>query len=97
MSIILADGVVLFDNIPETSYKVGGKTPLEWVVDRYKITADRDGGITNDPYTGIDIIIVIERVVYVGMELERIIMTLPNESEPITDWKLSRGDLDAFS
>ena len=96
MSIIRADGVVLFDNVPGTSYKVGGRTPLEWVVDRYKITADKDSGITNDPCTGVDIIAVIERAVYVGLESERIIMTLPNEFEPSTGWKPSRGDLDEF-
>jgi len=97
MSVIRADGAVLFDNVPETSYRVDGRTPLEWVVDRYKVTVDKDSGIVNDPCNGIDIIAVIERAVYVGIESERIIKELPDEFEPSEDWKPLRGDLTEFS
>ena len=65
--------------------------PLEWVVDRFKITLDKDSGIRNDPCTGTDIISVIERGVYVGMDSERIIKTLPAEFEPSDDWKPKGG------
>ena len=91
VNIIRADGVVLFDNIPTTSYLVNGRTPLEWVVDRYKITTKKDSDITNDPCTDTDIIAVIERAVYIGIESEKIIKTLPNKFEPNNEWK-SRGD-----
>lgn len=97
MSVIRADGVELFDNVPEMSYKVDGRTPLEWVVDRYKVTTDEDSGIVNDPCTGIDIIAVIERAVYLGIESDRIIRALPNEFEPRDDWKPSGGGLGEFS
>lgn len=97
MNVIRADGVVLFDNIPETSYRVEGKTPLEWIVDRYKVTTDKDSGITNDPCTGTDIIAVIERAVYIGMESERIIKAMPNEFEPGDNWKPRGGGLGEFS
>ena len=30
-------------------YVVNGRTPLEWFIDRYKITQDRNSGIVNDP------------------------------------------------
>ena len=30
-------------------YKVGGRSPLEWMVDRYRIKTDKKSGITNDP------------------------------------------------
>ena len=96
MNVIRADGDVLFDNVPETSYKVDGRTPIEWIVDRYKITVDKDSGIRNDPCTGTDIIAVIERAVYVGIESERIIKTLPDEFEPGVDWKPRRGGLNEF-
>lgn len=76
---------------------VDGRTPLEWVVDRYKITVDKDSGIVNDPCANTDIIAVIERAVYVGIESERIIKTLPDEFEPSGDWKPEGGDLDEFS
>ena len=97
MSVVRADGAVLFDNVPVTSYNVNGRTPLEWVVDRYKITIDKDSGIINDPCTGTDIIAVIERAVYVGIESERIIKSLPNEFEASEDWKQKDGGLSEFS
>lgn len=97
MSVIRADGAELFDNVPVTSYKVDGRTPLEWVVDKYKVTTDKNSGITNDPCTGTDIIAIIERAVYVGIESERIIKTLPHEFEPNDDWKPTGGGLGEFS
>ena len=96
MSVIRADGNVLFNNVPMTSYKVDGKTPLEWVIDRYKVTVDKDSGIVNDPCTGTDIIAVIERAVYIGIESERIIASLPDEFEPVGDWKTKEGGLVEF-
>ena len=93
---IRVDGVVLFDNVPETSYKVNGRTPLEWVVDRYRVTTDMDSGIVNDPCSGTDIIAVIERAVYIGVESERIINALPGEFEPGGVWKPKEGGLVEF-
>ena len=97
MSTIRADGVILFDNIPEITYRVDGRTPLEWVVNRYRIKADKDSGITNDPCTGTDIIAVIERAVYVGTESDRIIKALPKEFEPSSDWEPRRGSFGDLS
>lgn len=97
MSVIRADGAILFDNVPEVHYKVDGRTPLEWVVDRYKITTNKDSNITNNPCIGTDIIAVIERAVYVGIESERIIKTLPGEFEPRGDWKTKEVSLSEFS
>lgn len=96
MSIIRIDGVVIFDNVPITSYRVDGRTPLEWIVDRYKITVDKDSSIVNDPCTGTDIIAVIERAVHVGIESEAIIQTLPDEFEPRSDWKPMGSGLGEF-
>ena len=81
-TVIRADGAVIFDNVPETSYRVNGRTPVEWMVDRYRVTTDKESGITNDPCTGTDIVAVIERAVHVGLESERIIKSLPAEFEP---------------
>lgn len=97
MRIVRIDGAVLFDNVPLTSYTVNGRTPLEWVVDKYKITVDKDSGIVNDPCTGTDIIAVIERAVYVGIESERIIKSLPDEFEPSDDWSPQEDGLNEFS
>lgn len=30
-------------------YQVGGRSPIEWMIDRYKITQDKNSGIVNDP------------------------------------------------
>lgn len=40
-----------FTGIPARAndYKVGGRSPLEWMVDRYRITTDKNSGIVNDP------------------------------------------------
>ena len=90
------DGIEVFDNIPEINYQVNGRTPLEWIIDRYKITTDEESGITNDPCTGTDIISVIERAIFVGTESDRIIKELPIEFEP-KDWEPKKTGLDAYS
>ncbi|MFR8481322.1 MAG: DEAD/DEAH box helicase [Varibaculum timonense] len=40
-----------FTGIPEqvNEYKIGGRSPLEWMVDRYRIKTDTKSGIVNDP------------------------------------------------
>ena len=64
-------------------YVVNGRTPLEWFIDRYKITQDRDSGIVNDPNGWFkaphDLITAIERIVYVSVESTKIINGLPPE------------------
>ena len=42
---------VCISGIPEEAhrYVVNGRTPLEWFIDRYKITQDKNSGIINDP------------------------------------------------
>ena len=91
---IWINGVLVFDNIPKINYHVYGRTPLEWIVDRYKITQDKDSGIVNDP-SDVDIISLIQRVVFVGVESDKIIKQLPQEFEP-KDWKPKKKGLDEF-
>ena len=93
-TVIRVDGRVLFEGVPQTTYMVNGRTPLAWVVDRYRVTVDEESGIINDPCTGTDIIAVIERAVHVGLESERLIGQLPAEFEP-EDWSPRKGGLDA--
>ncbi|WP_346773799.1 type ISP restriction/modification enzyme [Schaalia sp. ZJ1691] len=40
-----------FSGIPASvnDYQVGGRSPLEWVIDRYKVTVDKKSQIRNDP------------------------------------------------
>ena len=95
-SILQINKIIVFDNIPSIQYTVNGRTPLEWVVDRYKITTDKDSGIVNDPCENVDIISVIERSVYVGVESDKIIQNLPKEFEP-ENWKPKKIGLDRFN
>ncbi len=83
-TLILNEHVSL-SGIPETAHRyiVNGRTPLEWFIDRYKITQDKDSGIINDPNGWFadprDLVTAIERIVYISVESERIIEGLPSE------------------
>ena len=76
---------IRLSGIPEAAhrYVVNGRTPLEWFIDRYKITTDKDSGIVNDPNGWFadprDLVTAIERIVYVSVESARIIEGLPSE------------------
>ena len=94
-SILKVDGAILFDSIPEIKYTVNGRTSLEWIVDRYKITIDKDSDIKNDPCTEGDIIKIIRRAVYLGLESERLIKQLPKEFEP-ENWTPRKTGIEQF-
>ena len=67
-------------------YQVNGRTPLEWFIDRYRITQDKESGIVNDPNAWFhdprELIAVIRRIVHVSVESTRIVEGLP---EPILE------------
>ena len=91
------NGVLAYDNIPETNYRVNGRTPLEWLADRYRFTTDKESGITNDPckdLTENDMISLVERAVHVGVGSDEIIGGLPEEFEP-AEWTPKKTGLDA--
>ena len=71
-------------------YQVNGRTPLEWFIDRYKVTQDKESGIVNDPNGWFadpqDLITAIRRIVHVSMETARIVNALP---ESIADTGMS--------
>ena len=78
------DGVLIYGNLPECKYKVNGRTPIQWFKDRYRFTTHGESGITNYPLenkTGEEIRAIIERLVYVGVESDRIIDGLPEQFE----------------
>ena len=76
---------VQLSGIPQEAYKyvVNGKTPLDWFIDRYKITTEKKSGILNDPNGWFenprDLITAIERIIYVSVESTKIIEGLPSE------------------
>ena len=63
-------------------YDVNGRTPLGWLIDRYRITEDGHSGIVNDPNHWFadprDLITAIRRLVHVSVETVRIVESLPN-------------------
>lgn len=83
---LLLDGVIIYDDLPHISYRVNGRTPVGWFVDRYGFSTDTKGksGITNWPlegHAGGQVRAILERLVHVGVESDRIISNLPKEFE----------------
>ena len=68
------------------TYQVNGRTPLEWFIDRYRITQNKESGIVNDPNGWFDdprdLIAAIRRIVHISVETARIVEGLP---EPIAE------------
>lgn len=96
-SILIIEECIIYDNIPIPNYKVNGRTPVGWFVDRYRFSTDKKSGITNWPlehYNGEQVRAIIERLVYVGMESDRIIRSLPIEFE--TDMQQAPTGLDRY-
>jgi predicted helicase len=71
---------------PETyEYIVNSKPALEWIMERYAITTDKDSGITNNPNDWSEtpryILDLVKRIVRVSIETVRIVKSLPALNE----------------
>ena len=84
--VLIINEHVQLSGIPEEAhgYVVNGKTPLEWFINRYKITLpEKNNGILNDANGWFenprDLIIAIERIIHVSVESARIIEGLASE------------------
>lgn len=54
---IIYNSKITIENIPLKAYEyvVNGKSAIEWILDRYQITTNKDSGIVNDPnYWGLE-------------------------------------------
>ena len=65
-------------------YAVNGKPALEWIMERYQITVDKDSGLRNDPNDWARehnqpryILDLLKRIVRVSLETMKIVNTLP--------------------
>ncbi len=76
--------------IPEEAYEyiVNGKSAIEWLMERYAVTTDKDSGIVNDPNDWCDeqgnpryIIDLVKRIVRVSIETMEIVKSLPPINE----------------
>jgi len=69
-------------------YMVNGKSALDWIVERYQVTVDKDSGIKNDPNDWARehnqpryILDLFKRLIRVSMETNRIVTSLPALNE----------------
>lgn len=68
----------------ESGYRVGGRSPLEWVLDRYQVKVDKASGIINDPNAWLRehenpryVVDLIRSLVTLSLETQRLIAELP--------------------
>jgi predicted helicase len=85
-SVIIYNENLQLHGIPDESYRyvVNGKSAIEWVMERYQVTTDKDSGITNDPNKWCAeqgnpryIVDLLKRVVRVSVETVRLVASLP--------------------
>ena len=84
-TIIYNDSCTLSE-IPDEAYEyiVNGKSAIEWLMERYAVTIDKDSGIVNDPNDWCEeqggpryIVDLVKRVIRVSIETMEIVKTLP--------------------
>ena len=84
----------MLTNIPLEAYDyvVNGKSAIEWIMERYQVTVDKDSGIRNDPNDWARehkqpryILDLLKRVIAVSMETMKIVQSLPAVNERIDD------------
>jgi predicted helicase len=67
-------------------YKLGNRSALNWIIDQYQVSKDKRSGITNNPndwsYESSNpryILDLIQRIITVSMETNKIVQGLPRE------------------
>lgn len=65
-------------------YSISGRSPLEWIIDRYHVKTDNASGIVNDPNDFLReqgrpdaVVDLIKRLVTVSMRTQELLATLP--------------------
>jgi predicted helicase len=84
---IIYNSKVTLTDIPLEAYEyiVNGKSALDWIMERYQVTTDKDSGIINNPNDWSDdpryIIDLVKRIVRVSLETMTIVNGLPPLNE----------------
>ena len=82
-SILIVNDRLRLAGIPAGAhrYEVNGRTPLQWFIDRYRISRDKQSRITNDPNAWFAdeaaFIAAVCRIVHLSVETVRIVDCLP--------------------
>ena len=85
-SVIVYNDWITLAGIPDEAheYVVGPRSALEWLLDRYRVTTDKDSGIVNDPNNwGLEmgnpryIIDLVKRITRVSVDTMAIVKGLP--------------------
>ena len=83
-SLIYNDFLTLSGIPPEVfEYRLGNRSPLEWIIDQYQVSTDKRSGITNDPNRADDpqyILRLIAQVVTVSFETTKLVDLLAAKS-----------------
>jgi predicted helicase len=92
-SVIQYNSHITLTGIPLAAYDyvVNGKPAIEWIMDRYQLTTDKDSGITNDPNDWARehnapkyILNLLKSIITVSLDTMKIVNSLPplNEHKP---------------
>jgi predicted helicase len=85
-TVIHYNGSVKLSDIPLEAYEyvLNGKSPVDWVMDRYQVKTEKDSGITNDPNAWVEergepryILDLLLRAITVSLETNTIVNSLP--------------------
>ena len=80
---IIYNSHLTLSGIPLEAYEyvVNGRPALEWIMERYQVSTDKDSGIINDPNDYSEdpryIVDLLKRVVRVSLETVKIVKDLP--------------------
>jgi predicted helicase len=89
-STIIYNSQIKIGGIPLEAYEydVNGKSAIEWVMERYQVSIDKDSGIKNDPNDWSKeagepeyILKLLKQVIQVSIESVKIIHSLPKIEE----------------
>lgn len=90
-STIVYNSGITISGIPLEAYDyvVNGKSPIDWAIERYQVTTNKDSGIVNDPNKFLEesgnkryIVDLIPKLVTVSMETLAIVSRLPRLEFP---------------
>ena len=82
-SVIIFNNDITISDIPKKAYQyiVNGKSAIEWIIDQYRIKADKKSGIVDDPNEYSDdpkyIFNLLLRIINVSVQTVDLINQLP--------------------